>query len=76
MGELDIFNLKQGMEIKFKGNVTHDQIRYSHCSNPKGILKKGSVYTLEKAEVSNWYTNIYIEGKAGYFNSVWFELAA
>lgn len=75
MGELDVLNLKQGMKIRFIGNMTRDQIRYSHFSNPRGVLKKGSIYTLERVEASNWYANIYIEGIDGCFNYVWFESA-
>ena len=65
--------MEKGQKVKFKGDVTIEQIKWGNHTDPEGILEKDKIYTIKDIDIHSWHTRIYLGGISGYFNSVWFE---
>lgn len=61
-------------KAKYTGNVSKEQINWGGNTDPSGILKEGEIYNVVSIEVHSYHTRIFLEGKPGYYNSVWFDL--
>lgn len=46
---------------------------YRKCSDPRGHLIPGEVYTVSGQEDLPWQTNYFLEGVPGTFNALWFD---
>jgi hypothetical protein len=64
---------EQGTKVRYIGNVTEAQINLGGNDDPRGKLWEGEVYTVERIEVHNWCTEVYLQEVDGQFNVVWFE---
>jgi hypothetical protein len=65
--------MKPGDKVIFVG-CSVDQINWGSNDDPNEVLSIGAVYTISKVDVHSWHTKIYLEGFAGKFNSVCFEM--
>lgn len=63
---------KSGDNVKYTG-CSDDQFQWGRGDNPKGILIVGDKYYVEKVEIHNWHTILYLRGIYGKYNSVCFE---
>lgn len=61
-----------GDKVRFIG-ASEDQVRFGSGDDPRGLLKKGEVYTVDHTDVHSWHTNVYLQGIEGAFTSVAFE---
>ena len=48
------------------------QVKWGGNNDPRGVLKKDTVYQVESIEVHTWHTEIKLVGIEGQFNSVSF----
>ena len=64
-------NLHKGAAVRFKG-CTKDQRNWGGHADDS-ILEVGEHYAVERVEVHKWYTNVWLVGHGGHYNSVCFE---
>ena len=64
--------MKIGSKVKFIGS-SDEQVKWGNNDDPKKILNKKEIYTIENIEVHSWHTKIYLEDIKGKFNSISFE---
>lgn len=53
-------------------DATDEQVRWGDCSDPRGVLVKGTAYEVEDQSVHSWHTKIKLVGIEGWFNSTCF----
>lgn len=72
---MNIFAPK-GTKVKFK-SCSKDQWEYFGFDNPKGLLKKGKVYTVASTDVRSSFTEVRLQEFPNHqFNSVCFDEVA
>ena len=59
-------------KLVYKG-ATDDQVRWGNNSDPRGVLRLGHAYTVERTVVHSWHTKIKLVDIEGWFNSVCFK---
>lgn len=60
--------------LRYRGDVSDEQVAWGSNDDPRGLLKPGAVYEVEKVESHSWHTKIYLVGYPGKkFNSVHFD---
>ena len=59
--------------VKYLGVGTEEQIDWSGCDDPRGVLVEGEEYEVEDEQVHAFYTLYVLQGVVGEFNSVFFE---
>ena len=65
---------KPGTKIKFNGDLSQEQINWGSYEDPRSLLEKGQIYTVEKTEVHSFHTKVFLtDFPDKSFNSVWFE---
>jgi len=62
------------MKVRYIG-ASDGQVNYGGGSDdPRGLLKEGKIYTLQRKEAHSWHTKYYLKEFPGKkFNSVCFE---
>lgn len=63
------------IEDKVKLIKKHHRL-HEWCGDDTAVLVDGTVYEIEKLEVSGWSTLVFLKGIAGSFNSVAFQKVA
>lgn len=65
--------MKEGLRLKYTGNVSEEQIHWGGCTDPREVLTPDKEYEVEEVIVHSWHTKIIVKGIDGKFNSAWFE---
>ena len=67
-----MYDLKAGDKVKYIG-CSESQIKWGSHTDPRGVLKGFTTYTVKSVDIHNWHTKVYLIGFTGHFNSVCFE---
>ena len=64
------------MKVRYIG-ASEAQVNYGSNDDPRGLLKEGKIYTLQRKEVHSYHTKYYLKEFPGKkFNSICFEEVA
>jgi hypothetical protein len=71
---MDIY-AKEGTKVKYiEDYVGDDSVNWGSHEDPRGVLKDGKIYTIDRTEVHSWHTKVFLKGyEDKSYNSVWFE---
>lgn len=64
--------MKKGDKVKYIG-CSKEQIEWGGNDSPVGILTEGYIYFIDRVEVHNMHTKVFLSGVKGKFNSVCFK---
>lgn len=59
-------------KVRYTG-ASDEQVAWGGNDDPRGVLRVGEVYEVEREEVHKWHTKYSLKGIEGRFNSVCFE---
>ena len=48
--------MKEGLRLKYTGDVSGEQIRWGACTDPRGILTPNKEYDVKEVIVHSWHT--------------------
>jgi hypothetical protein len=71
---MDIY-AKEGTKVKYIEDYVGDaSVNWGSHEDPRGVLKDGKIYTIDRTEVHSWHTKVFLKGyEDKSYNSVWFE---
>ena len=63
------------MNATYVSEATDDQVNWGYCQDPRGVLKLGETYEIDRVDVHGWHTKLFLVGvdSGRGFNSVNFD---